>query len=81
MGFLNIILILSNKIFNPKFNNISFDDKLFSYDELINSKFPLKYGINFFSTYLNPLYTNILQNIEEDNFTIDNLIFIKNKLN
>ena len=44
IGFLNIILILSNKIFNSKFNNISFDDKLFSFDGLINSPFQIKYA-------------------------------------
>ena len=76
MGFLNIILILSNKIFNPKFNNISFDDKLFSFDGLINSSILIKYATNFIMTYLNPLYLNILPKLEEDNFTIDNLMSI-----
>ena len=76
MGFLNIILILSNKIFNPKFNNISFDDKLFSFDGLINSSIQIKYATNFIMTYLNPLYLNILPKLEEDNFTIDNLMSI-----
>lgn len=75
-GFVNIILILSNKIFNPKFNNISFDDKLFSYDELINSQLKMKYANNFIINYLNPLYLNILPKIEEDNFTKDNLMII-----
>ena len=36
IGFVNSILIFANKIYNPKFNKISFDDKSFSYDELIN---------------------------------------------
>ena len=76
IGFVNIILILSNKIFNPKFNNISFDDKQFSYDEIINSQLKMKYANNFIITYLNPLYLNILPKIEEDNFTIDNLMII-----
>ena len=75
-GFINIILVLSNKIYNPKFNNISFDDKLFSYDELFNSSFQIKYANNFIITYLNPLYLNILPKIEEDNFTMDNLMII-----
>ena len=76
IGFVNIILVLSNKIFNPKFNNISFDDKLFSYDELINSQLKMKYANNFIINYLNPLYLNILPKIEEDNFTKDNLMII-----
>ena len=75
-GFVNSILIFSNKIYNPKFNKISFDDKLFSYDELINSKFQIKYGYNFINKYLIPLYSNILPNLEEDNFTMDNLMII-----
>ena len=79
-GFLNIILILSNKIYNPKFNNISFDEKIFSYDDIFNSKIEIKYLNKFFATYLKPLYLNILPNIEEDNFTIDNLrIILKNE--
>ena len=83
IGFINSILIFANKIYNPKFNKISFDDKLFSYDELINSKCQIKYGFNFINTYLNPLYSNISLNLEEDNFTMDNLmIILKNeKLN
>ena len=83
IGFINSILIFANKIYNPKFNKISFDDKLFSYDELINSKCQIKYGFNFINEYLNPLYSNILSNLEEDNFTMDNLmIILKNeKLN
>ena len=76
IGFLNIILILSNKIFNSKFNNISFDDKLFSFDGLINSPFQIKYANNFIITYLNPLYLNILPKLEEDNFSNDNLMRI-----
>ena len=76
IGFINSILIFANKIYNPKFNKISFDDKLFSYDELINSKCQIKYGFNFINTYLNPLYSNILSNLEEDNFTMDNLMII-----
>ena len=83
IGFINSILIFANKIYNPKFNKISFDDKLFSYDELINSKCQIKYGFNFINEYLNPLYSNISLNLEEDNFTMDNLmIILKNeKLN
>ena len=76
IGFINSILIFANKIYNPKFNKISFDDKLFSYDELINSKCQIKYGFNFINTYLNPLYSNISLNLEEDNFTMDNLMII-----
>ena len=83
IGFINSILIFANKIYNPKFNKISFDDKLFSYDELINSKCQIKYGFNFINEYLNPLYSNISLNLEEDNFTMDNLMIIlkKEKLN
>ena len=76
IGFINSILIFANKIYNPKFNKISFDDKLFSYDELINSKCQIKYGFNFINEYLNPLYSNISLNLEEDNFTMDNLMII-----
>ena len=76
IGFINSILIFANKIYNPKFNKISFDDKLFSYDELINSKCQIKYGFNFINEYLNPLYSNISSNLEEDNFTMDNLMII-----
>ena len=76
IGFVNSILIFANKIYNPKFNKISFDDKLFSYDDLINSKFQVKYGFNFINKYINPLYSNILPILEEDNFTMDNLMII-----
>lgn len=76
VSFVNIILILSNKIFNPKFSNISFDDKVFSYEEIINSKILIKYVNNFIVNYLNPLYQNIFPNLEEDNFTIENLMAI-----
>ena len=76
ISFVNIILILSNKIFNPIFSNISFDDKVFSYEEIINSKILIKYVNNFIVNYLNPLYQNIFPNLEEDNFTIENLMAI-----
>ena len=76
IDFINSILIFANKIYNPKFNKISFDDKLFSYDELINSKCQIKYGFNFINEYLNPLYSNISSNLEEANFTMDNLMII-----
>ena len=80
MNFVNIILILANKIFNPKFNNISYDDKSFSYNDLINCKFPIKYGYNFVAIYINPLYQNILPLIEEDNFNMNNLkILLENE--
>ena len=72
INFVYIILILANKIFNPKFNNISFDDKLFSYDQLINTKFPIKNAYNFIAIYVNPLYQNILPMIEEDSFNLNN---------
>ena len=74
---------LANKIFNPKFNNISFDNKLFSYDSLTNTKFPIKYAHNFIAIYINPLYQQILPIIEEDNFNLNNLkILLENeKLN
>ena len=73
INFIYIILILANKIFNPKFNNISFDDKFFSYDKLANTKFYIKYAYNFVVIYINPLYQNILPIIEEDSFNINNL--------
>ena len=80
LSFVYIILILSNKIFNPKFNNISFDDKLFSYDNLTNTKFPIKYGYNFIAIYFNPIYENILPIIEEGNFNLKNLkILLENE--
>ena len=72
-NFIYIILNLANKIFNPKFNNTSYDDKLFSYDKLTNTKFPIKFGYNFVAIYINPLYQNILPVIEEDNFNLNNL--------
>ena len=79
-GFVYIILILSNKIFNPKYNKISFDDKQFSYDEIYDSECKFNYFNKFYSTYLKPLYLNIFPLIEEDNYTIDNLmILIKNE--
>ena len=73
INFLYIILNLANKIFNPKFNNISFDNKFFSYDLLTNTKFPLQYAYNFIEIYINPLYQNILPIIEDDNFNLNNL--------
>lgn len=83
LNFVYILLNLANKIFNPKFNNISFDNKLFSYDSLTNTKFPIKYAHNFIAIYINPLYQQILPIIEEDNFNLNNLkILLENeKLN
>ena len=82
-GFINIILIIANKIYNPKFNNILYDDILFSYDQLINAKIKIKYAFNFISSYLNQLYINIFPFIEDDNFSLNNLmVVLKNgKLN
>ena len=80
MNFVYIILILSNKIFNPKFNSICFYDKLFSYDKLINTKFPIKYAYNFVAIYINPLYQNILPMIEDDSFNLNNFqILLENE--
>ena len=73
INFIYILLNLANKIFNPKFNNISFDDKFFSYDLLTNTKFPIKYAYNFVAIYINPLYQTIMPIIEEDNFKLSNL--------
>ena len=73
INFIYIILNLANKIFNPKFNNICFDDKSFSYDKLTNTKFPIKYAYNFVVIYINPLYQNLLPILEEDNFNLNNL--------
>ncbi len=83
LNFVYILMNLANKIFNPKFNNISFDNKLFSYDSLTNTKFPIKYAHNFIAIYINPLYQQILPIIEEDNFNLNNLkILLENqKLN
>ena len=72
INFVYILLILSNKIFNPKFNSISFSDKLFSYDKLINSKFSIKYAYNFIAIYINPLYQNILPMTEDDSYNLNN---------
>ena len=80
LNFIFILLNLANKIFNPKFNNISFDNKQFSYDNLTNTKFPIKYAYNFVSIYIIPLYKNILPLIEEDNFSLNNLkILLENE--
>ncbi|MCQ2820232.1 MAG: hypothetical protein MJ252_23450, partial [archaeon] len=82
-NFLNIILCLSNKVFNPQFNSISFDDKWFSLENLTYNEFPIKYSYYFIDNYISPLYSDIKNFIEEDTFNCQNLqtVFMSEPIN
>ena len=84
-NFINLILCLSNKIYNPQFNSISFENKYFPIENLINTEFPIKYSIDFINNFILPLYNDIRSFIEEENFSLENLnlLFesIKNDIN
>ena len=84
-NFINLILCLSNKIYNPLFNSISFENKYFSIENIINTEFPIKYSIDFINNFIIPLYNDIRTFIEEENFSLENLnlLFesIKNDIN
>ena len=72
-NFINLILCLSNKIYNPLFNSISFENKYFSIENIINTEFPIKYSIDFINNFIIPLYNDIRTFIEEENFSLENL--------
>ena len=72
-NFINLILCLSNKIYNPQFNSISFENKYFTIENLINTEFPIKYSIDFINNFILPLYNDIRSFIEEENFSLENL--------
>lgn len=72
-NFLKIILCLSNKIYNPQYNNISYDNKSFTIENLSKQEFPIKYVYGFIENYLSPLYTDIKNFIEEESFSYENL--------
>ena len=73
VNFIYLILCLANKIYNPKFSNISFSDKLFSYDDLTNGEYPIKFAFTFVEFYIKPLYQNILPFMESDNLDMNNI--------
>ena len=72
-NFINLILCLTNKIYNPQFNSISFENKYFTIENLINTEFPIKYSIDFINNFILPLYNDIRSFIEEENFSLENL--------
>lgn len=72
-NFLKIILCLSNKIYNPQYNNISYDNKSFTIENLFQQECPIKYAYGFIENYLSPLYTDIKNFIEEESFSYENL--------
>lgn len=82
-NFLNVLLCLSNKIYNPMFNSISYDNKQFSVDALASTPFPIKYAFSFIENYISPLYTDIKDFIEEEAISFENLnvLFSDNELN
>ena len=75
-NFVYIILCLANKIYNPQFNSISYENKSFPIEILIMSEFPIKYANAFIDNYVIPLYTDIRTLVEEESFTLKNLNFL-----
>ncbi len=75
-NFVYIILCLANKIYNPQFNSISYENKSFPIEILIMSEFPIKYANAFIENYVIPLYTDIRTLVEEESFTLKNLNFL-----
>ena len=82
-SFLKIILCLSNKLYNPQYNSISYDNKSFSIDYLTQDEFPIKYAFCFIENYISPLYTDLKNFIEEESFSYENLtvLFSSSPLN
>ena len=72
-NFVYIILCLANKIYNPQFNSISYENKSFPIEILTMSEFPIKYANAFIDNYVIPLYTDIKTFVEEESFTFENL--------
>lgn len=72
-SFIKIILCLSNKLYNPQYNSISYDNKSFSIDYLTQDEFPIKYAFCFIENYISPLYTDLQNFIEEESFSYENL--------
>ena len=75
-NFVNIILCLSNKIYNPLFNSIHYENKSFPIENLINNEFPIKYAYGFIENYIVPLYNDLCSFIEENSFKLENLMFL-----
>ena len=72
-NFVYMILCLSNKIYNPQFNSISYENKSFPIEMLLMSEFPIKYANEFIDNYVIPLYSDVRSFIEEESFSFENL--------